>query len=112
MYSSKSLAYLVRFGRSAETAVRQLPIQSQYSSSIIITRCYMSTPNPQAPPGTWAPKPKPVVVRPKDIVIPLERVQFSFCRSQGAGGQNMNKLNTKAEIRFHVSSADWMIAGR
>lgn len=24
------------------------------------------------------------------------------------GGQNVNKLNTKAQLRFHVDSADWM----
>ena len=24
------------------------------------------------------------------------------------GGQNVNKLNTKAEVRFHVLNADWM----
>ena len=24
------------------------------------------------------------------------------------GGQNVNKLNTKAELRFHVYSADWL----
>ena len=25
-----------------------------------------------------------------------------------SGGQNVNKLNTKAEVRFHVLNADWM----
>lgn len=24
------------------------------------------------------------------------------------GGQNVNKVNTKAEIRFHIDSADWL----
>lgn len=24
------------------------------------------------------------------------------------GGQNVNKLNTKAEVRFHVLNAEWM----
>jgi protein subunit release factor B len=27
-----------------------------------------------------------------------------------AGGQNVNKLNTKAELRFHVANADWLSA--
>jgi protein subunit release factor B len=26
------------------------------------------------------------------------------------GGQNVNKLNTKAELRFHVYNADWITA--
>ena len=46
--------------------------------------------------------------RAKDVDIPLDRVEFSFARSSGPGGQNVNKLNTKAEIRFHVNSADWL----
>ena len=25
-----------------------------------------------------------------------------------SGGQNVNKLNTKAEVRFHVLNAEWM----
>lgn len=46
--------------------------------------------------------------RARDVEIPLDRVEFSFARSSGPGGQNVNKLNTKAEIRFHVNSADWL----
>jgi peptidyl-tRNA hydrolase ICT1 len=35
-------------------------------------------------------------------------MDFNFARSSGPGGQNVNKVNTKAEIRFHVQSADWL----
>eukprot|EP00597_Dinobryon_sp_UTEXLB2267_P018351 CAMPEP_0201107120 /NCGR_PEP_ID=MMETSP0812-20130820/55048_1 /ASSEMBLY_ACC=CAM_ASM_000668 /TAXON_ID=98059 /ORGANISM="Dinobryon sp., Strain UTEXLB2267" /LENGTH=180 /DNA_ID=CAMNT_0047367823 /DNA_START=60 /DNA_END=602 /DNA_ORIENTATION=+ len=48
------------------------------------------------------------IIRPKDIYIPLDKVEFQFARSSGPGGQNVNKLNTKAELRFNVSSADWI----
>jgi hypothetical protein len=47
-------------------------------------------------------------VVPKKISIPLDQVQLSFSRSSGAGGQNVNKVETKAEIRFHVMSAMWL----
>jgi hypothetical protein len=40
--------------------------------------------------------------------IPRAKVETNFSRSGGAGGQNVNKVNTKAEIRFHVPSADWL----
>ena len=43
--------------------------------------------------------------KPKDIHIPLDKVQFAFARSSGPGGQNVNKLNTKAELRFSVQDA-------
>ena len=45
---------------------------------------------------------------PQDVVIPLDKLEFSFARSSGPGGQNVNKLNTKAEVRFNVFAADWL----
>lgn len=33
--------------------------------------------------------------------IPLAELSFSFDRSPGPGGQNVNKLNTRAELRFN-----------
>lgn len=49
-------------------------------------------------------------LRTRDIVIPLDAINLSFTRSSGAGGQNVNKVNTKVEIRFHVDSASWIPA--
>ena len=37
------------------------------------------------------------------LKIPLREIHFSFARSSGAGGQNVNKLNTKAVLRWSVS---------
>uniref|UniRef100_A0A8B9PYW4 Large ribosomal subunit protein mL62 n=1 Tax=Apteryx owenii TaxID=8824 RepID=A0A8B9PYW4_APTOW len=37
-----------------------------------------------------------------------DRLTISYCRSSGPGGQNVNKVNTKAEVRFHLASADWI----
>jgi ribosome-associated protein len=42
------------------------------------------------------------------IRIPRERVQVRYARSGGPGGQNVNKVETKAEVRFVVSEADWI----
>jgi peptidyl-tRNA hydrolase ICT1 len=44
----------------------------------------------------------------KNIEVPMEKIEIAFSRSSGAGGQNVNKLNTKVEIRFKLDSADWL----
>ena len=43
-----------------------------------------------------------------DLIIPLDKLEFSFARSSGPGGKNVNKLNTKAEVRFNIYQADWL----
>eukprot|EP00956_Cyclotella_meneghiniana_P021576 scaffold39440_cov63-Cyclotella_meneghiniana.AAC.7 len=45
---------------------------------------------------------------PDIIPLPEDQLEFNFVRSSGSGGQNVNKLNTKVEIRFHVPSASWL----
>jgi ribosome-associated protein len=40
--------------------------------------------------------------------IPKERLDIKFVCSPGPGGQNVNKVATKAELRFVVSEADWI----
>ncbi|MDA0999853.1 MAG: alternative ribosome rescue aminoacyl-tRNA hydrolase ArfB [bacterium] len=39
------------------------------------------------------------------IHIPLREFHFQFARSGGAGGQNVNKVNTKAILRWAVSGS-------
>ncbi|XP_029311774.1 large ribosomal subunit protein mL62 [Cottoperca gobio] len=42
------------------------------------------------------------------VHIPVDRLTVSYCRSSGPGGQHANKVSTKAEVRFHVQTADWI----
>jgi ribosome-associated protein len=37
-----------------------------------------------------------------NIHIPLDEIEFTFVRSAGPGGQNVNKLNTKAVLRWPI----------
>ena len=38
------------------------------------------------------------------LKIPLREFRFSFARSSGPGGQNVNKVNTKATLRWPLGS--------
>jgi len=40
-----------------------------------------------------------------DLYLPPGELRFSFDRSPGPGGQNVNKVNTRAELRFDVGSS-------
>ncbi len=40
-----------------------------------------------------------------NLKIPLREFRFQFSRSGGPGGQNVNKVNTKAELRWHVAAS-------
>lgn len=50
-------------------------------------------------------------VVPKTVDIPEDKVEISFVRSSGAGGQNVNKVSTKVEVRMHVPSSAGLATG-
>ncbi|MFH1567308.1 MAG: alternative ribosome rescue aminoacyl-tRNA hydrolase ArfB [Gemmatimonadota bacterium] len=41
----------------------------------------------------------------RSLSIPLAELRFTFDRSPGPGGQNVNKVNTRAELRFDVATS-------
>jgi ribosome-associated protein len=40
-----------------------------------------------------------------DITIPADELQFTFVRSAGPGGQNVNKVASKAVLRWDVAAS-------
>jgi ribosome-associated protein len=47
---------------------------------------------------------RPLVINSK-LVIPSTELQTSFVRSSGPGGQNVNKVNSKAVLRWNLRSS-------
>lgn len=42
----------------------------------------------------------------KAFRVPRSEITMAFSRSSGAGGQNVNKVNSKAEVRWDIASSD------
>ncbi|KAJ9573879.1 hypothetical protein L9F63_008739 [Diploptera punctata] len=40
--------------------------------------------------------------------IPIEKLDITYSRSSGPGGQNVDMVSTKVDLRFHVETADWL----
>ncbi|REJ72451.1 MAG: aminoacyl-tRNA hydrolase [Planctomycetota bacterium] len=44
----------------------------------------------------------------RSIRIPLSEFEFSFARSSGPGGQNVNKVNSKVQLRWDLAGCESM----
>ena len=49
-------------------------------------------------------------IRMGNIVIPADAIRWQFSRSQGPGGQHVNKTNSRAELRIAIRQADFLPA--
>jgi len=45
------------------------------------------------------------------ITIPESELELRFSRSSGAGGQNVNKVNSRAELRYQLMASTVLPAG-
>uniref|UniRef100_A0A8D0GUZ7 Large ribosomal subunit protein mL62 n=1 Tax=Sphenodon punctatus TaxID=8508 RepID=A0A8D0GUZ7_SPHPU len=76
---------------------------SEFRSEYSLDKLY-----PPPNPSTATPEGTGEETKQKTPDIPLDCLNISYCRSSGPGGQNVNKVNSKAEVRFHLASADWI----
>ncbi len=45
------------------------------------------------------------LLAPRKFELPDAELEFSFVRSSGPGGQNVNKVNSKAVLRWNIASS-------
>ena len=46
-----------------------------------------------------------MLVVPPRISVPLDEFQFAYTRSSGPGGQNVNKVSSRATLRWNVTAS-------
>ncbi len=51
----------------------------------------------------WEIKHKKTLQISKNISIPIDEIEFNAIRSQGSGGQNVNKVSTAIHLRFNIN---------
>nr|CAI5859024.1 unnamed protein product [Callosobruchus analis] len=76
---------------------------SSYQSSIALKKLY---------PNSSLKLTTPLPPQPKDNgfngYIPINELEITYSRSTGPGGQNVNKVNTKVDVRFNVNDVKWL----
>ncbi|XP_046659989.1 peptidyl-tRNA hydrolase ICT1, mitochondrial [Homalodisca vitripennis] len=84
--------------------INTLRSESNYQSSISLKSLYPSS-------SLHLTTPKQVPERPDgkfNGYIPVESLTITYSRSSGPGGQNVNTVNTKVDVRFQVDKAEWL----
>ncbi|CAH1274349.1 MRPL58 [Branchiostoma lanceolatum] len=94
--------------RNSSCRVPQISRSSTYKSVYSLDRLYPDS-DPtgflKVPEGAYSTRSNPDKF---DGHIPVDKLKISYSKSSGAGGQHVNKVNTKVDLRFHVQSADWL----
>ena len=44
----------------------------------------------------------------KEVPLRSSDLNITYSRSQGPGGQNVNKVNSKAEVRINLNTCNWI----
>ncbi|KAH8244285.1 hypothetical protein KR026_005436 [Drosophila bipectinata] len=78
--------------------------QLSYKSDLSLDKIY-----PSARLQLYTPPPPPPGSDNKfNGFIPVDKLEITYSRSSGPGGQHVNTVNTKVDLRFKLAEADWI----
>ncbi|XP_044253317.1 peptidyl-tRNA hydrolase ICT1, mitochondrial isoform X2 [Tribolium madens] len=88
--------------------IGQVPINRLYSTSAYKSALSLQNLYPNSSLKLTTPLKPPNEDEKFTGYVPIDQLDISYTKSTGPGGQHVNKVNTKVEVRFHVNSATWI----
>ncbi|XP_038065972.1 peptidyl-tRNA hydrolase ICT1, mitochondrial-like [Patiria miniata] len=96
------------FVRTHRTIYQSCVVNAEsYKSAYSVDKLYPNS-NPDITDAVEPPQHNIEPTEQFDGHIPVEKLTVKYSCSSGPGGQNVNKVHTKADVRFHVESAGWL----
>ncbi|KAH8293057.1 hypothetical protein KR044_000073 [Drosophila immigrans] len=78
--------------------------QLSYKSDLSLDKIYPNAARLQL----YTPPPPPSTGDKFNGYIPMDKLEISYSRSSGPGGQHVNTVNTKVDLRFKLAEAQWI----
>ncbi|EDW25469.1 GL26610 [Drosophila persimilis] len=101
---TRAFISVLRQRNSTRTSATLLGRQLSYKSDLSLDKIY-----PNARLQLYTPPPPPPSSANKfSGYIPMDKLEITYSRSSGPGGQHVNTVNTKVDVRFKLAEAQWI----
>ncbi|XP_062132655.1 large ribosomal subunit protein mL62 [Drosophila sulfurigaster albostrigata] len=100
---TRAFISVLRQNNSGYSSATLLGRQLSYQSDLSLDKIY-----PNARLQLYTPPPPPGSGDKFTGYIPMDKLEISYSRSSGPGGQHVNTVNTKVDIRFKLAEAEWI----
>ncbi|KAH8378182.1 hypothetical protein KR093_009888 [Drosophila rubida] len=102
---TRAFISVLRQSNQSYSSATLLGRQLSYKSDLSLDKIY-----PNARLQLYTPPPPPSSGDKFNGYIPMDKLEISYSRSSGPGGQHVNTVNTKVDIRFKLAEAEWIPA--
>ncbi|XP_064537326.1 large ribosomal subunit protein mL62 [Drosophila montana] len=101
---TRAFISVLQHGNKSYSNAALLGRQLSYKSDLSLDKIY-----PNARLQLFTPPPPPPSGADKfNGYIPLDKLEITYSRSSGPGGQHVNTVNTKVDVRFKLAEAQWI----